>query len=159
MLLKLFPCRAAIVRAIETAAGAAVRKRPRHATSLPERSENDIRILRIECDVDPAGVFIFIENLLPGLPAVNGAKDAALGIWTVRMAKRGDENAVRILGIYDQLADGARIAEPHVLPGLAAVNRFVNAVTMRGVAADAAFARSYIDDVWIGQRNRQAADG
>src|SRR6266566_3490874 len=159
MLLKLFPCSSAIIRAIQTAAGATVRKCPRHATNLPQRGENDVRICGIEGDVDPAGVLILIENLFPGFAAVKRTKNAALSIWTVRMAKRGDENAVRILGIYDQLADGARIAEPHVLPGLAAVNRFVNAVAMRGVAADAAFARSYIDDVWIGQRNRQAADG
>src|SRR5438445_13228889 len=123
MLLKLSPCRPAIIRAIYTAAGAAVRKRPRHATSLPERSENDIRILRIECDVDPAGVFIFIKNLFPGFATIKRTENAALSIWTIGVPKRGDENALRILGIYDQLADGARIAEPRVLPGLAAVTR------------------------------------
>ena len=115
--------------------------------------------MRIECDVDPAGVFIFIENLLPGLPAVNGAKDAALGIWTIRMAKRRNQHAVGIFWIDDQLADRPRIAQADVLPGLAAVNRFVNAVTMGCVATNAPFARSDVDDVRIGRRNRQAADG
>ena len=126
---------------------------------MPERSENDVRICGIEGDVDPAGVLIFIENLFPGFAAIKRTENAALGIWTVGMAKRCDENAVRVLGIDNQLADGTRIAQPDVLPGLAAVNRLVNAVPMRGVAADAAFARSYIDDVWIGRRNRQTADG
>ena len=115
--------------------------------------------MRIECDVDPAGIFIFIKNLFPGFATIKRTENAALSIWTIGVPKRGDQNAVRILGVDNQLADRPRIAQADVLPGLAAVNRFVNAVTMRGVAADAAFARSYIDDVWIGRRNRQTADG
>src|SRR5207253_6272450 len=88
---------------------------------------------------------------ISGLPAVNGAKDAALGIWTIRMAKRRNQHAVGIFWIDDQLADRPRIAQADVLPGLAAVNRFVNAVTMGGVATNAAFTGSYIDDVRIGR--------
>ena len=115
--------------------------------------------MRIECDVDPAGVFIFIKNLFPGFATIKRTENAALSIWTIGVPKRGDQNAVRILGVDNQLADGARIAQADVLPGLAAVNRFVNAVTMGCVAANAPFARSDVDDVRIGRRNRQAADG
>ena len=75
------------------------------------------------------------------------------------MAKRRNQHAVGIFWIDDQLADRPRIAQADVLPGLAAVNRFVNAVTMGGVATNAPFARSDVDDVRIGRRNRQAADG
>src|SRR2546429_4930346 len=118
------------MRRIKPAPRPPAKKPPRQAASLQEKSKNNIRFLRINFDVDPAGVFIFIENLLPRLPAVNGAKDAALGIWTIRMAKRRNQHAVGIFWIDDQLADRPRIAQADVLPGLAAVNRFVNAVTM-----------------------------
>src|SRR5689334_15008436 len=96
MLLKLFPCGATIIRAIQAAARTAVRKRPGHAASLPERSENDIRILRIECDIDPSGVLIFIKNLFPGFAAVKRTENTTLNVWAVGMAKCRDQHPVGI---------------------------------------------------------------
>ena len=59
----------------------------------------------------------------------------------------------------DQLADGARIPQADVLPGLAGIDRFVDAVALRQIAADAGFAGAGIDHVGIGRRDGKAADG
>ena len=93
---------AAIGRAIEPAAGA-VRwwvNAPRRTARLPERGVECRRILRIECQIDRAGVFVVEEDFLPGFSAVSRAKDAALPVWAVRMAERRDVNDVRVMRIH-----------------------------------------------------------
>ena len=57
--LEMLPGDAIIFRAIKSAARAAAGKKPWLPPCLPERCENDVRIMRIENNVDPAGVFIF----------------------------------------------------------------------------------------------------
>ena len=58
-----------------------------------------------------ADVFIFIENLLPGLAAIERAEDAALGVGTIRMSHSADEEAVRVLRVDDDGGDLLRVAE------------------------------------------------
>ena len=115
--------------------------------------------MRIEGYIDAAGVLVLEQDLGPGLAAVGGAEDAALLIRPVRMPKRSHENDAGIARVDDQLADRAGVAQAHVLPGFARVERFVDAVAGGGIAADAAFAGADIDDVGIGRRHGQAADG
>ena len=59
----------------------------------------------------------------------------------------------------DDFADVARVLQANVVPGLAAVVRTVDAVTEGDVAANAGFACADINDVGIGFRDRDAADG
>src|SRR4029077_1446738 len=99
----------------------------------------------IESDVDATGVFIFIKNFLPCLAAVGGAKDAALGIRTVRMTQGGYKNDIRIFGIDDDPADGAAVMQPDVLPRLASVERLVNSISVRNVPTDAGFPRAHVN--------------
>ena len=54
----MFPGNAVIFGAIESAAGAAAGEKPWLPPRLPERCENDVRIMRIENNVDAAGVFV-----------------------------------------------------------------------------------------------------
>ena len=149
VLFEVLPGRASIVRAVEAAARAAAGHAPRSAPRLPERGKKNVGIMRIEGDVDAARVFVFVENFLPGLAAVGGAEDAALGVRAVRMAESRDESDVGIGGIDNDFADGARIVQANVLPGLAAVERLVNAVAVRNVAANAGFAGPHIKDVVV----------
>ena len=54
-----FPRHAIIFRTVKSAARAAAGEKPRLPPSLPKRREHDVRIMRIENDVDPASVFVF----------------------------------------------------------------------------------------------------
>src|SRR5262245_14705930 len=54
-----FPCYAVVFRSVQSAARTATREEPRLSPSLPKRREHDVRIMRIENDVDTACVFIF----------------------------------------------------------------------------------------------------
>src|SRR5712691_3572943 len=52
----------------------------------------------------------------------------------------------------------SRVFQPRVLPGLPTISRFVNAVTVRDVAADWRFAHADIDRVRIRIRQTNRAD-
>ena len=56
---EMFPCDAVILRAIKSAAWAATGKKPWLPPCLPKRCEDDVRIMRIENNVDPACIFVF----------------------------------------------------------------------------------------------------
>ena len=157
--LDVLPGRAAIVRAVEAAARASARHAPRSAPCLPQRRKKNVWIMRIEGYIDAAGVFVFVENLLPCLSAVGRAEDAAFGVRPVGMPQGRDEGDIGIRRINNDLADRARIVQANVLPGLAAVQRLVDTIAVRDVAANAGFARPHVQDIVIGTRHCNAADG
>ncbi len=145
VLFEALPGCSAIARAIEPAARAAARHAPRRAPCLPQRCKQNVGIMRIESHVDAASVFVLVQNFLPGLTAVGRAEDAALRVRTIGMAEGRNKCNVRIRGIHDDFADGARVAQSHVLPGLAAIQRLVHAVAVRDVAANAGLARPHVE--------------
>ena len=57
----------------------------------------------------------------------------------------------RILAIW-------RESEAYILPGLAAIDRFVDSIAKGNISADAGFSRSHINDVWIGWGNREGSN-
>ncbi|MGH9550782.1 MAG: hypothetical protein ACRD3W_15480 [Terriglobales bacterium] len=57
--LEAFPRHAVIFRTVKSAAWATTGEKPWLPPRLPKRREHDVRIMRIENDVDPSGVFIF----------------------------------------------------------------------------------------------------
>ena len=104
---------AAVGRFVESAARAVIAAigRPRRTARGPHAGKDHLRVSRIEHEINRPGIFIFIENLLPGLAAVERAENATLGIRTIRMPERGDKNAVRILGIDEDRSNLLRIAQ------------------------------------------------
>ena len=60
--------------------------------------------------------------------------------------------------IDDDFADLPSVLQPHVLPGLAAIDRLVHAIPEGNVAANARFARAHVDDVRVRRRHRNAAN-
>src|SRR5450432_2049933 len=83
-------------RTVESAPWSAARKKPGLPARLPERREKCIRIVRIENDLDAAGVFVFAQNFCPGFATVGRAKNSALLIWTERVPERCHKSDVRI---------------------------------------------------------------
>src|SRR5439155_7485301 len=96
--------------------------------ALPHRGKEDVRILRIEIDVDAAGAVVEVMNFLPALAAVASAEDVTFGVFAVSMPERGNEGGIRIRGVDDDFADVARVLQANVVPGLAAVVPTVDAV-------------------------------
>src|SRR5215469_11486049 len=139
----MFPSRTAVGRSIKSAPGPAVVQAPRSPPCLPQRRKNDIRIVRIKRDVDPTRVFVLIKNLLPSLAAIGRAENSALRIRPIRMPQRRDKHDVWIRRMDNDLPDRPRIMEPDVLPGLPAVERFVNPITVRDVPSNASFPRTH----------------
>src|SRR5207302_5534990 len=97
-----FPGRAAVFRSIQAAPRPAAGEKPRLSSRLPERGKDNVRVVRIEHDVDAARVLVFAQNFRPCLAAVGRAKNSALLIWTERMAERRDKNDIGILRIDDE---------------------------------------------------------
>src|SRR5437016_13091716 len=153
------PGGAVVVRTVEAVLVAATVERPGRTVAFPHRGEENVWILRIENDVDPTGTVVKIENFLPGLAAIASAENAALGVLAVGVAESSDEGDVGIRGMDDDFADVTRVFQADLVPGFAAVVRTVNAVAEGNVAANASFAGADRDDVGIGFRNRDAADG
>src|SRR5881394_1673697 len=57
--LQAFPCYAVVFRSIQSAARTATGEKPRLSPRLPKRREHDVRVMRIENDVDAPRIFIF----------------------------------------------------------------------------------------------------
>src|SRR6266850_468037 len=153
------PGGAVIVRTVEAVLGAATIERPRSAIALPHGGEKYVGIAGIENDVNAAGAVVEIQNFFPGLAAVASSEDPAFGVRAVGMAESGDEYDVWIRGMDDEFADVPGVLQSDIGPGLPSVIRTIDAVTERDISADASFAGSRVNDVRIGIRDRDAADG
>src|SRR5580693_2244717 len=130
------PCGAAVIGTIDATSRSAADQAVWCAVSLPERSEKNVGIMRIEGHVNGAGFLVLVEHFFPGLTAVSCAEQAALGVRAVRVAQSRHEHSVRILRVDDNPADETRVFQAYVGPGLPAVHGFVDPVTVRNVAAD-----------------------
>ncbi len=116
-----FPDAAIRAAAIET---------PGLAARFPEAGVEHARIRGVHGKVDRAGVGTAREDLLPRSAAIGGAVDAAHFIGSPEMAQRGHVDDVGIPGMHADRADVKSILQADVLPSLARVSGFVNAVAM-----------------------------
>src|SRR5579872_177488 len=140
---------AAIAGAVEAASRAAAIHAPWCPPGLPERGKNDVGVGRIECQIDSACVFIFVENFGPGLPAIGGAKDTPLRILTKRVAQCRYKSDVGVLRMDNQAADGHCIVKAGSAPRLSAVGGFIHAIAGNDVATNARFPGAGIDHVGV----------
>ena len=76
---------------------------------------------RFDHEIDRARFVVHIKDALPRATAVDGAKNAALGVLRKKMSHRGDVDAVRVPRIDHDSRDVMRIGQPHELPRLAAI--------------------------------------
>jgi hypothetical protein len=122
---------------------------------LPDRRVENVGIDRIERDVVRARALAPEEHVLPMASAIARAEDPPLLGRAPRVAQCRDIHEIRIPRMHDDASDVSRIAQPDIGPGLAAVARPVDAVSVRDVVADAGLARSGVDDVGIGRGDRE----
>src|SRR5581483_8141692 len=154
-----FPGCAAVRGLIERASRTAAVEPPGCAHRLPHGGVENVRVGGIERDIDGAGLVVHIDDLLPGLAAVGGAEEAAFGVRAPGVAEGRDEDDVGIARVHDDAGDVARVVEADVRPGLTGVHGFIHPVAEGDVAANAGFAGADVDDVGIGRRHGNAADG
>ena len=134
--LQALPRVAAVLGAEQARADAAVDARAVVALVIPQRRVDDLRVDGVDRDVDRAGHRRRRgEHELPGLAAVVGAVEAALGDRARHVAARRREHAVRVLRIDRDPADRRAVGQAHVGPVGAAVGGLVDAVAEVGQAA------------------------
>src|SRR5713226_6804577 len=146
---------------VESAAGPVVATagRPRRTARGPHAGEDHLRVAGIEDQIHAADVFVFVENLLPGLAAVERTEHAALGVRPVGMSLGRDEQAIGIFGIDDDGCDLLRVAQSEMLPGVARVGRFVDSVAYGKIGTTQAFSTANVDYVWAQGSNGERSDG
>src|SRR5439155_6308791 len=129
------------------------------AAALVGGDQDRVRVGRVHHHVDDAGLVVLVPDLLPVLAAVGGLVDAALLVGTVAASQGADVDNVGVLGVNEDLADLKRLLEAHVLPGAAAVGRFVDAVAVGDAVARVGLAGADPDDVLVGRGHAHVADG
>src|SRR5262249_25519795 len=109
------------------------------------------RLARVNGHVDEAGLLVEELDLGPGPAAVAGLVQPALGVWRPDVAQGRDVDDVRFLGMNHDPANVPSVAQAGVVPGLAAVGRFVNAVAIADAVARVGLAGADIEDIGIGR--------
>ena len=132
---QLGPRAAGIARLPHRAAGAAAVEAPGGAAPLIGRGVEHLVVRGIHHQLGGAGVVVDEVDARPGQAAVGRLVDAALAAASPQAAERRDVDHVVIDRIDDDPRDVLRRAEAHVLPGLAAVDRLVEAVAPRAALA------------------------
>ena len=158
MPLQMLPGIATVGRAIETAPFAAAGEKPWLPPHLVERGKKCVGIMRIENDIDRAGVLILAQHLLPGRATIGRAIDSALLVRPKSVSDRGDENDVWIFRVNDDRSDMAAVLQTDMAPVSSSIDRLINAVAVGDVSAQGRFARADIDDIVIARCDRDRAD-
>jgi hypothetical protein len=152
------PALAAVVGDVEPGARAAGPEGPGPAPVVPHRGEELVRITRVDQQVGPAGPRIDVQRLAPGLPPVHRLEDPALGVLAPVLSQGRDPGHVRIGRVEHDFVDVLRLLEPQVGPGLASVERAVEAVADRDAVARVALARADPYDIRVGLVDGDSAD-
>ena len=152
------PCVTAVARFVQSAAWSAAVEAVWCAYHLPQRSKENVCVVRIKHNINCAGVIVFVENLLPSLAAITGTKNAALRIGAIGMTQCCYERNVGIARIDNDRGDVLCISQADVLPGLSAVKRFEHSIAIRHIPADASFTGSGVDHIVVGVRDRNRTD-
>src|SRR6185437_7098846 len=146
---QLLPCRAAVDRFINSAAGATADHLPRITHDLPHARIDHEWILRVHDHVADASGVIDVKHLLPSLATIGSTEDATLGVRSPGMPYGSDEDRFGIFRSDDNRGDLPGIIESHVSPGAAAVRRVINTVSCADVVAKIGLTGSHPDHVWI----------
>ena len=146
-------------RPVEAAVRPAAFQRPGGAPRLVDGGEQHARVVRVQRQVDGAGVLAAEEHLLPVLPPVPRPIHAALLVRPKRVAQRGRVHGVRVLGVHADAGDVPGLRQAHVRPRPAGVRRLVDAVAPVDVLPDVRLAHADVDHVPVRRRNGDGPHG
>ncbi len=117
------------------------------------------RVGRIERQIRASRVGALVQDLLERTSAVGGPEDSALLVRPVWVPENGDEQAIGIFRIDDDLRNLLAVAKVQVRPGPAGVGGLVDPVPRRQVRALQPFPAPDINDSGIGRRDGDRAHG
>ena len=120
--------------------------------------KDDVRVARVEDDVADAGVLADREDGSPGRAAVGRLVESAFAALREERPLRCHVDDARVARVDENLADVFGGFEPHPLPGLAGVGRFVDAVAEVSTALAVVFPRAQPEDVRVFRIDRDAAE-
>src|SRR5205823_9623085 len=95
---------APVAGTIETAARPAAAEGQGSAPRLTQGGKHNAGIMWVEGHIDPAAVFVLVQDFLPRLAAIGGTEYAAFRVGTVGVAQGSDKNHIRVLRVDDYLA-------------------------------------------------------
>ena len=99
------------------------------------------------------------EHLGPALSSIRRLEQPASIIGPPQRAKGRHVNGLGVFRVDENPTDVARLLEPHVLPGLAAVFGPVHPITVGRQARSPGLTRSHPNDVRIGGSHRNRPEG
>src|SRR5260370_18262488 len=105
-----------------------------------------------------ARIFVNELNVVPRLPAVSGFVTPPRFVGTKQVTENRHVNYIGILRIDDNACYGLRILQAHLREGLAAVGRFIDAVTKAGTLAVVGLAGAHPDDFGVRRSNRDISN-
>src|SRR5262245_9544500 len=135
-----FPRRAAVNRLEESTTRAAAGAAPGMNLELPHAGKQHPRVVGIHRDVGTASILVDEERTGPRSTTVRGFVDAAILLRAVGVTQCAREHDVRVFRVDDDARDTGGSFQTHARPGFPGVERFVDAVADRDVAADECFA-------------------
>ena len=138
----------------------AAEHRPTVDDHLPHGGEERIGVIRVKGQAGTAGVGVDEKDAIPGLAAVFGAIHAAFLLGSGGAADGAGIDDIRILRMHDNASNTPGFIESHVLPCLAGVDGFIDAIAHKvGVADDPGLAGAGPYNFRIGGGNGERADG
>ena len=126
----ILPGKSAVGRTVDAASGAAAGQCPGIALDLPEGGEHYPGVVGVEGKVCSAGGVVLVKDMVPGLPTVGGAEDAALGVGAPGVAQGGDVDQVGVLGVDTDPGDVPGVLQADIRPRAAGVGGAVDAVAV-----------------------------
>ena len=118
-----------------------------------------MRIIRVEHQIDRAGLVISKKDFLPLLAAVIRTEYAAHFVRPISVPQRSHVHDVGILRMHHNLRDVLRIVEADVRPRLPAVHGLVHPVPIRNISANARFPGAHVNHIRVRRRYRNRANG
>ena len=122
------PLGSAIVRNINCAASATAELTPGVHFQLPHAGDKRVRVVCIQGQSRAADVFTSEQHPLPMLPTVGRAVHAAILLRPSRPSQHAGKDNIRIRRVDHDPANTSGIGQPHVVPSVAGIGRFVDPV-------------------------------
>ena len=158
---ELGPGLAAVDRLVDPRTGTAEPEGPGPPEPVVGRGIERVRRNRVHDQVDGAdrpAVDGDVQDLGPGLAAVRGLVDPALGIFGIEMAQGGHVDHAGVGRMDDDAPDVVGFLQTRILPGLAAVDGLVDAVAPIGRTGVVGLAGAEPEGVGSGRGHGDVAD-
>ena len=132
---------------------------PDVSATLIRRSNDRVRVLRIDDEFVDTRICVNGEDRRPALAAIGTSVEAAIAAFAPERPLGGHEDVIRVDRIDPDLADVGGVFEPHVPPGFAAIRGLVDAIAVGDGTLCVVLAGADPHREWIVRVEHYNADG